>query len=188
MEVLIALVGILAGWLLGQGGELLTSRRHARDAARVVVAEILDNLNRIADARKTPGRWWVIQHRPLVTSAWQANQLSLSSLVRVGGMLRFAVMYSTVEQAMVGLRLKLQAEKTFEAIGARDNIAALDADLDVLFDAVEEALYDVLASLGPIADLKGVDLLWIEQGRKRQHRLWTERGTVDSFRRRRADL
>lgn len=173
---LIALAGVLLGWLLGQGGDLFSSRRQARDAARVVVAELVQNIATIRHARSLPAGWRVLVEVPLPSVAWETQKLSLTRVVEVGLVLRLASDYQAIGLLNVSARVMADVDGLrTELDGSTEGRAPSKSSLlafETAITSAQSAAQRALRELGPIGDLSGVGLVLLKQGRRRQRKLW----------------
>jgi hypothetical protein len=155
---LIALVGVLLGWLLGQGGELVKDRRNARDAARVVAAELVGTVGRIRHARTTPAGWRTLVEFPVSSTVWEAQKLPLTRIVEVGLILHLASDYETIALSNITARVMVELEQLRREGPSEDRDAARKGDeaaFEQAVGAAQAAAEHALREIGPIGDISG---------------------------------
>ena len=93
MEIVVGFAGVVLGWLLAQVGELAASRRVARDAARVVLAELVDVTQQIEYPLAFREGWHHLRLMPIQCEAWATHRASLAQLIEVPTMMELASCY-----------------------------------------------------------------------------------------------
>jgi hypothetical protein len=180
VDVALALVGVLLGWLLAQGGDLWLRRREARDAARVIAAELVDNLAKLSHVVDGAVGWRTLTSLPLEMAAWRTHLIALNRIVEVGVLFRLSSAYSTFATANAAVAAAREGEELRGELMRRgypkdaleESRVRSEGDVHEALEAAREKAQSALGHVGPLADLSTIQLVFLRYGRRRQRRLY----------------
>jgi hypothetical protein len=162
LEALIALSGVVAGWVLASLSEVVRSRRSARQATALVLYELHNNFQIVASIAKG----YHLEDAPLSEEAWRAYGFRALELADGPTLQRLTDTYFLVR--LTNATIQLYAE--VRQLASEERRKTLPEVIREPLANAKEAIAVTIVDMSLLASMTTFDLVFLRLGRYRVRR------------------